>query len=164
MIEMGVKSIHHSESCNSGFLFWLSHERQSIAMQRLVDFSSIITQWYVTMQQYQSEQYVTTQLYFNALLAGSVHTQQSVAMQRMTQLWSNQNGFQWVGPEPTKGIHRPSLPEVQWAVISYLWPVTYCKSCGVNKGFCVSLTTTSTQCYTRTIISDTRGYLSQTKE
>jgi hypothetical protein len=40
----------------------------SVAMQRLVDFISMVTQQYVTMQQ-------------------------SVAMQRMTQLCSNQNGF-----------------------------------------------------------------------
>jgi hypothetical protein len=31
-------------------------------------------------------------------------------MQRPMQLWSNQSGFQWVGPEPIKGIHRPATP------------------------------------------------------
>jgi hypothetical protein len=38
-------------------------------------------------------------------------------MQRMTQLWSNQSGFQWVGPEPIKRMHRPnleSLSQQQW--------------------------------------------------
>jgi hypothetical protein len=44
-----------------------------------------------------NHQYVTTQQYCNAITSGvfswSVHTQQSVAMQRMTQLWSNQSGL-----------------------------------------------------------------------
>jgi hypothetical protein len=59
-----------------------------------------------------NQQYVTTQQYCNAITSGvfswSVHTQQFVAMQRMTQLWSDQSGFQWVGPEPIKGMHKPS--------------------------------------------------------
>jgi hypothetical protein len=61
-------------------------------------------------------------------------------MQRMTKLWSNQSGFQWVGPQPIKGIRRPNLlvdiqsyGDSQWAVTSCLWPVTDWKSCGVNK-------------------------------
>jgi hypothetical protein len=59
-----------------------------------------------------NQQYVTTQQYCNAItsvvFSWSVHTQQSVAMQRMTQLWSDQSGFQWVGPEPIRGTHRPN--------------------------------------------------------
>jgi hypothetical protein len=60
---------------------------------------------------------VTTQQYCNSITSGvfswSVHTQQSVAMQRMTQLRSDQSGFQWVGPEPIKGMHKPNLKESQ---------------------------------------------------
>jgi hypothetical protein len=46
------------------------NRHMSVAMQRLVDFISIIKQRYVTMQQYRSQQYVTMQQYCNALLAG----------------------------------------------------------------------------------------------
>jgi hypothetical protein len=64
-----------------------------------------------------NQQYVTTQQYCNAItrrvFSWSVHTQQSVAMQRMTQLWSDQSGFQWVCPEPMKGMHRPNQSQSQ---------------------------------------------------
>jgi hypothetical protein len=47
-----------------------------------------------------NQQYVTTQQYCNTITSGvfswSVSTQQSVAMQQMSQLWSDQSGFQWV--------------------------------------------------------------------
>jgi hypothetical protein len=35
----------------------------SVAMQRLVDFISMVTQQYVTTQQYRRNQYITTQQY-----------------------------------------------------------------------------------------------------
>jgi hypothetical protein len=126
------------------------NQHMSVAMQRLVDSISVVTQQYVTTQQYCNallagfsvgrsicdspllcngwRNYVVTRAVFSWSVhtrqsvalqlmtqlcsnqsgySRSVHTRQSVAMQLMTQLCSNQSGFQLVGPEPIKGIHRP---------------------------------------------------------
>jgi hypothetical protein len=56
--------------------------------------------------------YATTlQRFTRGVFSWSVHTQQSVAMQRMTQLCINQSGLQWVGPEPIKGS---TMGRPQW--------------------------------------------------